>query len=107
MKPAARESRSAATLTAQEALSRSKPLARLSERLRESEARLAAVRAVLPAGLAPQVRAGPLDDEGWSLLAASAGVAAKLRQLEPRMVAALAAAGFEPGLALRVRVVLR
>ena len=37
------------------------------------------VRPLLPAALARHVRPGPVDAEGWSLLAANAGVAAKLR----------------------------
>ena len=37
-----------------------------------------------PGALAAQVRAGPIDEAGWSLLCANAGVAAKLRQLAPQ-----------------------
>jgi hypothetical protein len=71
--------------TIAEALRGSAPLGRLSERLRRSEAAFAAVRHLLPAALAAQVRPGPIDDEGWSLLCSNAGIAAKLRQIAPRL----------------------
>ena len=68
-----------------EALRSSAPLGRLAERMRRSNAAFAAVGPLLPPGLAAQVRAGPIDEAGWSLLCANAGVAAKLRQLAPRL----------------------
>ena len=68
-----------------EALRASAPLGRLAERLRLSNALLAAVAPLLPAGLAAQVSAGPVDAEGWSLLCSNASVAAKLRQLVPHL----------------------
>ena len=43
----------------------------------------------LPALLHPHVRSGPIDADGWTLLAANAAVAAKLRQLRPRLERAL------------------
>jgi len=76
-------------LRIEDALSRSAPLASLRLRLRESNAMFGAIGNVLPAALAAHVRPGPVDDHGWSLLAANAAVAAKLRQLEPRLEAAL------------------
>jgi hypothetical protein len=76
-------------LRIEEALDRSAPLARLHQLMRESNARFEAVRHVLPAALAAHVKPGPLDGEGWSLLAANAAVAAKLRQLQPRLEDAL------------------
>lgn len=75
------------------ALSASAPLARLGERLRESSAMLTSVRSALPAALLAGVRAGPLDESGWSLLVAHAGAAAKLRQLVPHIEALLADRG--------------
>lgn len=60
-------------------------LASLVDRLRESNAMFATVRPLLPGALAASVRPGPLDDAGWSLLSANAAVAAKLRQLVPRL----------------------
>jgi hypothetical protein len=40
---------------------------------------------LLPLALSASVRPGPLDETGWSLLSANAAVAAKLRQLVPRL----------------------
>lgn len=78
-----------------EALGRSEPLALLGARLRESSARLEAVRSCLPPGLSTQVLAGPLDEHGWSLLVRNASVSSKLRQLKPSLEKALASAGFD------------
>jgi hypothetical protein len=60
-------------------------LARLVDRLRESNAMFASILPILPPALLPSVRPGPLDEAGWSLLGANAAVAAKLRQLAPRI----------------------
>jgi len=57
----------------------------------------------LPAALAPHVRAGPVDDDGWSLLAANASVAAKLRQLQPRLEEVLSRRGWQVS-AIRIKV---
>ncbi len=87
----------------QDALSRSAPLALLQRRLRESNARFETLRGVLPSALAPHVLPGPVDTEGWTLLAANGAVAAKLRQLQPRLEAALLDSGWPAG-ALRIKV---
>lgn len=71
--------------------------------LRESGARFETIAAQLPAALARHVRPGPVDAEGWSLLAANAAVAAKLRQLEPRLQESLAKAGW-PARTIRIKV---
>lgn len=86
-----------------EALARSAPLASLRQRLGDSQARFDAVREVLPPPLRPHVRPGPLDDEGWTLLAANAAVAAKLRHLQPLIEDGLRRSGWPPR-ALRVKV---
>lgn len=86
-----------------EALAQSTPLAALLERVRESEARLEMVRGELPPGLSGQVRAGPLDDEGWTLLVTSGAAAAKLKQCLPRLQLALLARG-RAELTIRVKV---
>lgn len=86
-----------------EVLRGSAPLARLGERLRQSNAYLAAVRPALPAGLADHIQAGPVDEEGWSLLCANASVAAKLRQLVPRLEQRLRDGGHSVA-AIRVKV---
>lgn len=91
-------------LRIEEAMSRSSPLARLQHLLKESEARLAVVRSVLPSALGPHLKAGPLDEEGWTLLVANAAVASKLRQLMPRLEEALRARGLQvTSIRLRVR----
>ncbi len=90
-------------LRLREALARSTPLAALQMRLRESDARFAAIRSHLPPALAAHVSPGPLDADGWSLLAANPAVAAKLRQLQPRLDTALTEGGW-PALTLRIKV---
>lgn len=86
-----------------EALRRSAPLAALRERLKESNERFEAIRASLPAGLATHVAPGPVDAEGWSLLVANASVAAKLRQIRPRLEAILQQRGWQVS-AIRIKV---
>ena len=86
-----------------DAMRSSKPLALLAERLRESKRRFDCIAPVLPNALAAHARPGPVDEHGWTLLAANAAVAAKLRQLVPLFVARLAEHGFAE-LPLRVRI---
>ena len=86
-----------------EALRRSAPLARLQLLIRDSNARFEAIRASLPPALAPHIKPGPVDDAGWSLLAANASVAAKLRQLQPRLEDVLRERGWQT-CAIRVKV---
>ncbi|HSI51758.1 MAG TPA: hypothetical protein VLA61_26110 [Ideonella sp.] len=86
-----------------EALGANATLGRLLERLRESEARMATVRLVLPAALAAHVRPGVLDDEGWNLLVPNSAVAAKLRQCLPLLAQVLADQGW-PRREIRVKV---
>lgn len=96
-------------LPIRQALDRCAPLQHLQQQLALARSCMEAVTPHLPPPLRPQVRPGPLDrdDNTWTLLAANAGVAAKLRQLLPRLEAALAASGVtraaEPT-AIRVRV---
>ena len=85
------------------AISSNDSLKSLAARLHESEQRLAAIAALLPDNLAREVRAGPIDDEGWSLLVSNAAVAAKLRQLLPRLAEELRARSFRD-LPIRVRL---
>ncbi len=90
-------------LRIEEALQRSAPLARLGDLMRDSNARFDAIRRHLPAALAAHVKPGPVDELGWSLLAANASVAAKLRQLQPRLEDAIRAGGW-PVSTIRVKV---
>lgn len=86
-----------------EALHRSAPLAHLQQLMQESKARFAAIRPQLTAALAAHVQPGPVDELGWSLLAANASVAAKLRQLQPRLEDALRSAGWATA-TIRIKV---
>jgi hypothetical protein len=90
-------------LALDQALRQSEPLARLREQLRDSAARFEAIRPSLPAALGSWVKPGPVDETGWSLLAANASVAAKLRQLQPRLEAVLLEQGWQVN-AVRVKV---
>ena len=77
------------------ALDQSQALARLLQRLQESQARFTAIRESLPEQLRGAVRPGPLDETGWSLLAQSGAAASKLRQLVPELEAALLNQGWQ------------
>lgn len=90
-------------LPIEQALSRSAPLERLKQLMQDSNARFAAIQPHLPAALAPHVKPGPVDESGWSLLAVNASVAAKLRQLQPRLEDALRERGWQVS-AIRVKV---
>ena len=90
-------------LRIEQALRQSAPLARLQALMRDSNARFDAIRAGLPAALGAHVRPGPVDEAGWSLLAANASVAAKLRQLQPRLEELLRERGWELS-TIRVKV---
>ena len=90
-------------LTIAAALRSSQPLARLQQLMRDSNARFEAIRPHLPAALSAHVAPGPVDEKGWTLLAANASVAAKLRQLQPRLEAELQQRGWQ-GSAIRIRV---
>lgn len=86
-----------------EALNRSTPLASLRRRLEESARRYAAIRSCIPPALLPHLAPGPVDEEGWTLIAANANVAAKLRHLQPRLEEQLLKQGFQV-VAMRIKV---
>lgn len=85
------------------ALDQNASLANLARRLAQSNARYAAICVELPESMRLQVRPGPIDDEGWSLLASNAAVAAKLRHLLPRLNDRLREQGW-PELPIRVHI---
>lgn len=93
-------------LPVRDALRGSAPLMRLSRLIADSNARFEVIRPWLPVVLTPHLRAGPLDDEGWSLLASNSSVAAKARQLVPRLEGALLDAGWG-STPIRIKVVGR
>jgi hypothetical protein len=76
-------------------LTETSALASLAERLRESNARFEALRGVLPAALAAQLRPGPIDEQGWTLMASNQAVAAKMRHWLPRLDEVLLAKGWK------------
>lgn len=93
----------AAALPLASALDRSQPLARLLQRLNASRECFAAVCDRLPEPLRGQVRPGPLDERGWTLLVANGAAAAKLRQLLPALRAHLNDRGLDVA-EIRVRI---
>jgi hypothetical protein len=84
-------------------LERSAPLALLRRRLQDSNARFAAIHGLMPAALARHVKPGPVDAESWTLLAANASVAAKLRQFQPRLEERLLERGWQVS-SIRIKV---
>ncbi|MDT9001410.1 hypothetical protein RQP53_19170 [Paucibacter sp. APW11] len=84
-----------------QALAGHEGLARLGALLAASNARMALVAPLLPGALVRFVKPGPIDEDGWSLLAANAAVAAKLRHLQPRLEALMMERGLSPH---RVRI---
>ena len=72
-------------LSIKQAMAQADSLSHLQLRLQDSRERLEAIRRALPGALALAVQAGPVDETGWTLLASNASVAAKLRQLQPRL----------------------
>ncbi|WP_081463404.1 hypothetical protein [Hylemonella gracilis] len=76
-------------LSLQEAAQASPVLARLSELSRESQARLLAIRPILPAVLHFAVQAGPIEGRNWCLIVKNNAAAAKIRQLIPAFEAQL------------------
>lgn len=78
-----------------DAMSRSSPLATLRERLADADRRFAAIRPLLPAFLLQHVHPGPVDESGWTLLVDNSAVAAKLRNLQPRIERTLLDAGWQ------------
>ena len=84
------------------ALDRNDSLASLGARLAQSRERFEAIAPLLPEGWGRELRPGPIDEEGWSLIAPNAAVAAKLRHHLPRLQAELRRRGW-PELPIRVR----
>lgn len=85
------------------AITQSASLASLLDVHRRSVHYLDAIQSVLPAGLGPQIKAGPIDEDGWCLLVQHNAAGAKLRQLLPSITAHLRAKGF-PVNQIRIKV---
>ena len=86
-----------------ESLTGDASLSSLLARVRASQARLDALADVLPGLLRQHLRAGPLDDDGWTILAANSAVASKLRHLLPTLAETLVAKGWQ-ATPIRVKV---
>ena len=69
-------------------------LARLTGLIHDSSARLKAVEPLIPPMLRGAIQAGPIDGEVWCLLVKSSAAAAKLRQLQPALLAHLRTKGW-------------
>lgn len=82
-------------MTLHQAVGDSPSLARLTQLVRESNQRLQAIQALIPIGLRPAVKAGPIDGENWCLLISGNAAAAKVRQLVPLMQASLLRQGWK------------
>ena len=83
------------TVTLHQAVGDSPSLARLTQLVHESNQRLQAIQALIPGGLRPAVKAGPIDGENWCLLVSGNAAAAKVRQLIPLMQASLLRQGWK------------
>lgn len=90
-------------VTLQQASEEAPVLARLTALTRESAARLKAVEMLIPAALRPAIVPGPIDDDSWCLLVSGNAAAAKLRQLQPALLAHLRSKGCEVN-AIRLKV---
>ncbi|MCG1053639.1 DUF721 domain-containing protein [Mycetohabitans sp. B5] len=86
-----------------ELMSSSAELAALQAGVRQVAALEAALQAVLPGYLASHVHAGPIKDQALTLFAAHNALAARLRHLEPTVLAELQQRGFALR-AIKIRV---
>jgi hypothetical protein len=68
-----------------QAIAQSEPMVALGQRLRASQARLDALLPLLPQAMHAHVKAGPIDEASWTLLATNSAVSAKLRQMLPAL----------------------
>jgi Dna[CI] antecedent, DciA len=64
---------------------------------------LSLIKPLLPVALAAHVRAGKLDDAGWTLMVPNGAAAAKLQQLRPDFEQHLQARGMKVS-SIRIRV---
>ena len=86
-----------------QALAHCEPLTSLGQRMQASQARLTAVLPLLPPAMRSHVRAGPIDEAAWVLLADNQAVSAKLRQMLPALEAQLRLRGLgSPAVKVRI-----
>ena len=87
-------SRPSRSWTVLQASHESPTLARLSELVADSAARLQCINPLLPPALRANVKAGPVEDTVWCLLVTNNAVAAKVRQLLPDLTTHLRSKGW-------------
>ena len=90
-------------LSLEQAVGAAPTLAALQERIRESRWCLDQVQHLIPMSLRPHVTPGPLQDQEWCLLVASAAASTKLRQLLPSLQLTLTQRGAQVN-AIRIKV---
>ncbi len=81
--------------TVLQAIVESNTLSGLLERMDLSKACLDIVSKRIPLSLHTSIAAGPLTDGEWCILISNASAVAKLKQLEPIMLAAIQANGIQ------------
>lgn len=91
------------TVALSEALQDNPTLGGLLLRWRMGQQCMQAARDVVGARLAPSLRAGPVEDKEWTLLASSGSAASKARQLLPRITEAVQSLGLGVE-AVRIRI---
>jgi hypothetical protein len=82
-------------VTVHQAVENSPALGRLAELVKDSSARLDAIKYLIPPALHSAVKAGPIDGQTWCLLVNGNSAAAKLRQLIPLLLSRLTTLGWE------------
>ena len=92
-------------LSVHQAAGNSPSLARLSERVKESNDRFKAIESLLPDGLRHAVKAGPIDEKNWCLLVNGNAAAAKTRQLIPLIQSRLSREGLRET-SIRLKILL-
>jgi hypothetical protein len=70
-------------------------LARLTELVRDSAARLAAIQSLIPVALRTGIKPGSIDGEVWCLILDNNATAAKIRQLLPAFESHLRSKGWQ------------
>lgn len=91
------------TRSAADAVGACEVLTSLTRRIQASNDRMRALQPLLPPAMRAHVQGGPIDEAGYSLLADSPAVAAKLRQMVPALQAHLRQQGW-PEPPIRVKL---
>ncbi|HNV60516.1 MAG TPA: hypothetical protein PKH72_12750 [Rhodoferax sp.] len=92
------------SFTVLQATQDSPTLARLTSLATESSTRLELIQALIPLGMRPSVRPGPIEGAVWCLILDNNSIASKIRQLLPAFESHLRAKGCDVS-AIRVKVV--